>query len=456
MLELPSAPVPARLIAAALSIAFVAAGIVASLSATPVAPVRAAVALTAAEGGPKPSAAPARAKKTKRGRSAKHVAMAKQAKRADTTHAVASPPSVIVAVIDGGVDITHPDLRDHLWQNKAEVPGNGVDDDGNGIVDDVNGASFTTHTGDVHDDTGHGTHVSGIILQTDPSAKIMALKAGNGHFVDVPAATAAIYYAVDHGARVINLSWAFPSGDGTLAQALQYAHDHGVLVAAAAGNFGHSNDVIPTFPASYSSDTLVAVAATCDGQTLASFSNYGKLSVTIAAPGCDIRSTVPGGGYALMTGTSMAAPEVAGAAALLLERDPSAHATDIEHALLGGAQPQPGFADSVSTGATLNVGGALVALAAPDRTAPSAFRLGSPAASFATTRDPSYYYQDVTFSWSPSSDSALAGYKVVVDGAAVAATSLGQTSVTAKIPPGSHTWQVVAFDRSGNQTVAAG
>ena len=362
---------------------------------------------------------------------------------------------MIVAVIDGGVDVTHPALAGHLWVNPNEIAGNGIDDDNDGVVDDVNGANLVKSDADLHDDTGHGTHVSGIVLQADPTARIMALKAGSGHFVDIGAAAAAIRYAVDHGARVINLSWAFQTGAGYLADALDYAGAHDVLVVAAAGNFSFDNDLIPTYPASYSSDTLVAVAATCDGQTIAPFSDFGKLSVSIAAPGCDVRSTVPGG-YAQMSGTSMAAPAVAGAAALLLERYPKLHAVQLKSALLGGAQPEPALTDSVEAGAALSVNGSLAAAAFPDRTPPSAFASLSPGRTFVTQRDPSYYYQEVTFTWAASSDASLAGYRIVVDGRAVAAVGPSETSTTLKIAPGSHTWSTVAFDRTGNETSSAG
>jgi subtilisin family serine protease len=377
-------------------------------------------------------------------------------KAAKVVQAAASPPGVIVAVIDGGVDITHPALAGHLWANPGEVAGNGLDDDHDGVVDDVNGANFATLGSDLHDDTGHGTHVSGIVLQADPNARIMPLKAGSGHFIDIAAAATAIRYAVDHGARVINLSWAFQSGAGFLADALEYARAHDVLVVAAAGNFSFDNDLIPTYPASYSSDTLVSVAATCDGQTVAPFSDFGKLSVSIAAPGCDVRSSVPGGGYALMSGTSMAAPAVAGAAAALLERYPKLHAVQLKDALLGGAQPEPALADSVVAGAALDLDGSLAAAASPDRSPPSAFASLAPSRVFVTERDPSYYYQEVTFSWTPSGDASLAGYTIVVDGQPVAAVGPTTRSATIKIAPGSHTWSALAFDRSGNETASTG
>jgi subtilisin family serine protease len=364
-------------------------------------------------------------------------------------------PAPIVAVIDSGVDVTHPALRDHLWVNPGEIPGNGVDDDHNGIVDDVNGVNLVAGNADLADDVGHGTHVAGIIAQTDPAAQIMVLKAGSGGLIDLGAATAGINYAVAHGARVINLSWATLSYDAALAQAIHSAIEHGVLVVAAAGNFGFDTDVRPVYPGSYGEPGLLSVAATCDGRTAASFSDFGKVGVELAAPGCGISSTLPGGGYGGLTGTSMAAPAVSGTAALLLGQRPQSTPAELERSILGGATPDPGLAASVSTGATLSVSGALAALAAPDRTPPAAFRPVAPAASFTTERDPSYYYQSVTFTWSPSSDDALAGYRVVLDGHPIGVAP-SATSVTTRVAPGPHTWSVVAYDRSGNETVAAG
>jgi subtilisin family serine protease len=378
----------------------------------------------------------------------------KRASRSAPVAAKAAAPSPIVAVIDSGVDVTHPALRDHLWVNPGEVPGNGVDDDHDGFVDDVNGANLTAGNGDLGDDIGHGTHVAGIVLQTDPAARIMALKAGSGGTIDLGAATAAINYAVSHGARVINLSWATFSDDAALAQAIRSAVEHDVLVVAAAGNFGFDTDVRAVYPASYGEAGLLSVAATCDGHSAASFSNFGKVSVGLAAPGCGISSTLPGGGYGALSGTSMAAPAVSGTAALLLSQRPQSSAQDLERSILGGAVPDAGLAASVSSGATLSVSGALAALAAPDRTAPAAFNAVAPAAAFTTERDPSYYYQPVTFTWTASSDQALAGYRVLLDGHPIGAPP-SATSVTARVAPGAHTWTVVAYDRSGNETVAA-
>jgi subtilisin family serine protease len=382
------------------------------------------------------------------------VAAKEHVKRTARGAQAAPSPPVVVAVIDGGVDVSHPDLQGKLWVNPGEIAGNGVDDDGDGFVDDVNGANLVSHDGNVTDESGHGTHVAGIVTHYDPSVRIMALKAGHGEWIDIPAATQAVDYAVAHGARVINLSWAFLSSDPGLAQALARAEQHGVLVVVAAGNFGFDSSLRPVYPASYSSDALLAVAATCDGQALASFSNFSKLAVSLAAPGCDIVSSLPGAARGPLSGTSMAAPAVAGTAALLLERRPHAGVRELAHALLGGARPAGPLASMVSTGASLDVTGALQALTTPDTTAPAAFSQISPAASFATDRDPSYYYENVAFSWTPSSDTALAGYRVVVDGAPLAAVDGSATSITAKVPPGQHTWSVIAYDRSGNETIS--
>jgi subtilisin family serine protease len=287
----------------------------------------------------------------------------------------------------------------------------------------------------------------------DPRAKIMALKIDDGGWMDLGAAAAAIRYAADHGARVINLSWGNRLDSPDVEQAIAYAGRRGVLTVVAAGNLGVSNDLVPTYPASSPLDTVISVAATCDGNSLAWFSDYGKLSVDIAAAGCEIVSTAPGGGYIARTGTSMAAPEVAGAAASLFSEHPGATPLEIKKALLAGARPESALDQSVSCGGVLDVGGAERALAAPDRTTPSSFALLAPAVHF-TAVHTNLYYDRITFSWSPSADSFLAGYRLVLDGAPLAAVGTSSTSVTYPVVPGEHRWEVVAYDRSGNETVA--
>ena len=210
--------------------------------------------------------------------------------------------NVIVAVVDSGVDINHPDLQTNIWTNPGETPGNGVDDDGNGYIDDINGWDFYIDDNDPRDANGHGTHVAGTIAAVGDnatgvtgvswSAKIMVLRFldawGNGTTAN---AIAAIEYAAAMGADVINNSW----GSGGFSTSLKTAIDAAeAVVVCAAGNSGRNNDSIPFYPSSYNSANIVAVAASDQDDTLAWFSNYGANSVDVAAPGTNIYSASPG------------------------------------------------------------------------------------------------------------------------------------------------------------------
>ncbi|MGD9045898.1 MAG: S8 family serine peptidase, partial [Desulfobacterales bacterium] len=209
---------------------------------------------------------------------------------------------VVVAVIDSGVDVNHPDLAANIWTNPGEIAGNGDDDDGNGYVDDVNGWDFYIDDNDPRDANGHGTHVAGTIAAVGDntagiagvswSAKIMVLRFldawGSGSTAN---AIAAIEYANDMGADVINNSW----GGGLPSQALRDAIAvSDAVVVCAAGNTANNNDSSPFYPASYSSANIIAVAASDQNDTLAYFSNYGANSVDVAAPGTNIYSAAPG------------------------------------------------------------------------------------------------------------------------------------------------------------------
>lgn len=254
---------------------------------------------------------------------------------------VTGTAKLIIAVVDSGLQLDHPDLIAQRWINVAEIPGNYADDDGNGKVDDVNGWHFyhnytssgymPAENADVRDDYGHGTHVAGIaaaaanngvgITGLAPGARVMPIKVldqyGNGWYSDI---ALGITYAADNGARVINLSLGGTEDSQTLRAAVDYARDRGALVVAATGNTGGA----VLYPAAY--DPVLAVAATDQADHVAYFSNRGP-QVDIAAPGVDIYSTWPWvTGYFTKSGTSMATPHVSGLAALVWTIQPDASA----------------------------------------------------------------------------------------------------------------------------------
>ena len=245
---------------------------------------------------------------------------------------------VVVAVIDTGVDYTHNDLKSNMWTNPGEIAGNGADDDGNGYIDDVHGINLIdpNRQGDPMDDHGHGTHVSGIIAMSPGNgggvgiaygAKIMAVKAGqsNGSFASTDIAKA-IQYASSNGADVINMSFGGTGKSILVEAALEDAFGTCALIAAAGNDGIPTNDAYPIYfptediyPAGYS--YVLGVMAS-SGDSLASFSNWDFLEYVnceyeMAAPGVEITSTLPGNRYAKWSGTSMAAPVVSAAAAII-------------------------------------------------------------------------------------------------------------------------------------------
>lgn len=245
----------------------------------------------------------------------------------------------VVAVIDTGVDYNHPDLVDNMWVNTAEIPGNGLDDDNNGYVDDVHGMNAVGTEGDPMDDNGHGSHCAGTIGGRGNNGKgvagvtwrtkIMALKfLGANGSGSLAGAIEAIQYMVmmkNRGVnvRVSNNSWGGGGFSQGLEDAIHAADDAGIIFVAAAGNSANNNDANPGYPSSYDVPSVVGVAAIDSNHNLASFSNYGATSVDIAAPGVGILSTYKNGGYATLSGTSMATPHVSGLLALLSTANPS-------------------------------------------------------------------------------------------------------------------------------------
>lgn len=276
--------------------------------------------------------------------------------------------ATIVAVIDTGVDVTHPDLAANIWRNPREIAGNGRDDDGNGYVDDVTGWNFAENNPNVADSSGHGTHAAGIIgavgnngqgvVGVDWRTRIMPLRfmsGSSGGFTSD--AVRAIDYAVANGARVINQSWGGGPYDAALAAATQRAQAAGVVIVSAAGNYATNTDTSPFYPAAYTVqyDNVVSVAASTPTDQLAAFSNFGRTSVTLAAPGQWITSTAPGGGYVERSGTSMAAPFVAGAVSLLWDAHPDWSYRQVLDKVKTSVDVLPGFAGKVATGGRINL-----------------------------------------------------------------------------------------------------
>lgn len=368
----------------------------------------------------------------------------------------------VVAVLDGGVNAANPDLASSLWTNAAEIAGNGVDDDNNGFVDDVNGADWVERDGNPNDTGGHGSHVAGTIAAAAgnnfatsgvaPGARLMPLRFldanGAGTVAD---AIAGVDYAIAHHADVINASWGGPDFSPPLRDAFARAGAAGITVVAAAGNDGVSNDSSPTYPAAFNLPNLISVAASDRRDKLASFSNYGS-SIDVAAPGVEIVST-EGATTGYMSGTSMAAPHVAGIAALARGFRPGLSPALVIASIEAGARTNNSLAGKVRTSGiadaagTLNALGAGIAIAEAG-SAPGYFKLRKPGKHVKIHGKRGI----VRFSWSKSSDSDLIGYEVVVNGKVRA--QVKGTHARIKVPAGKLRWSVVAIDAEGNTTTA--
>ncbi len=258
---------------------------------------------------------------------------------------------VLVAVVDTGTSLQHPDLMKQIFQNPKEIAGNEKDDDQNGFIDDVMGWNFEGKDSNAEDDFNHGSHVSGIIGATQnnglgisgisPKVKILPvrwMKNGSGYGED---AIAAIHYAVKMGARVINASWGGIGYSKALEEAVREAESQGVLFVASAGNGHSNNDEKPRHPANLRFSNVISVASVDENDHLEKYSNFGAKMVELAAPGKEIVSTMMNRQYGAMSGTSMAAAEVSGVAALLLTINPKLTGQDIKRILMQTVQPVP-------------------------------------------------------------------------------------------------------------------
>lgn len=286
-------------------------------------------------------------------------------------HATGSE-EIVVAVIDSGIDYTHPDLVDNLWHNSGEIPGNGIDDDGNGYVDDVYGINVLNRTGNPYDQNGHGTHVAGIIgargnngigvSGVNWNVRLMAVRFLDAYGTgSVSGAIEAIDYVIMMRQRGVNVrlsnnSWGGGAHSQPLLNAIERARNAGVLFVAAAGNEASNIDATPSYPSAYPSSNIVSVAAIDAHGNLAPFSNYGALHVDIAAPGVGILSTYPANRYVTLNGTSMAAPHVTGALALLLSLDPTLSNEALLTRLYESAVDSAALHGLVRTGRRLHLG----------------------------------------------------------------------------------------------------
>jgi subtilisin family serine protease len=274
---------------------------------------------------------------------------------------------IVIALVDTGVEYTHPDLAANIWKNTGEIANNRIDDDKNGYIDDVNGWNFVSKNNNPMDDNGHGTHCAGTIAAVGNNnigitgvcwnAKIMPLKflsaSGSGYVSD---AISAILYANKMGAGVISNSW----GGSQYSQALKDAIDiSSAVVVCASGNSGVNTDNNPQYPSAYTSSNIISVAATDSKDNLASFSNYGVYSVDVGAPGVRIRSTYKNGQYQYLSGTSMATPHVSGVAALLKVVNPGMSNIQIRNRILGSVDKVSSLSGKVSSGGRLNAAKAM-------------------------------------------------------------------------------------------------
>jgi thermitase len=261
---------------------------------------------------------------------------------------------IIVAVIDTGIDATHPDLKDNLWHK----PGT-----------DEYGYDFVLNKKNPVDVNGHGSHIAGIIGATSmghhgvigvsPHVSIMPLR----YFADEATATdtvantvKAVDYAIENGARIINYSSEGKGFNVAEYRALERASKKGILVVVAAGNSGENNDTAdsPTYPASYDLPNIIAVAATNIHNEVLPISNYGATKVHVAAPGESIFSTMPKGRYGYNTGTSQATAFVSGVAALLLSENPSLKVADLKRIIMNSVDKSDKLKNKVASGGRLN------------------------------------------------------------------------------------------------------
>ncbi len=285
---------------------------------------------------------------------------------------------VVIGVVDGMVDVTHSQLSDNIAINTGEIPNNGIDDDHNGFIDDYKGIQVNPGINDPLVNR-HGTHVTGTIVANQalgpvsgiaPKAKVLPAQfIGNDGGGSIGDAIIALNYVSSRNVKIINMSWGLDAciKMPNLQSTLQQLSNKGILLVTAAGNgdsrgIGINMDITPSYPSAYNFLNQINVAASTSTNFLVGFSNYGRKNVHVAAPGVGIYSTVPNNQIETMSGTSMAAPMVSGAAALIWSAYPSARAAQVKKALIQSVDRNPSAVLEVSSGGVINVESALAAL----------------------------------------------------------------------------------------------
>ena len=377
-----------------------------------------------------------------------------------------SGAGVLVAVLDTGIQLNHPDLAANVWTNPGEVAGNGLDDDANGIIDDVHGANMLDRSANVADDNDHGTHGAGIIAARAGNGiggaglahdtKILPVKVLNANMGgDTDTLARGIRYAVDEGAKILSVSI---NGDGStpsLEAAVRYAGEKGAIVVASAGNNARNTDLLPSFPASLSDPAILSVAAADSDGRLWNRSNTGLLSVDLAAPGVSIVSTARGSSFHARTGTSSAAPFVAGSLALLAAARPDLTMSALRAAIVDTTRRS-------NLTASLLVGGFLDVGAAMHRLRPgTAWKSGAASATSDAptlrlrTKSTTRAGARATLRWNATGADTVTRWRVSLDGRVIKTVRAADARTSQRITrAGRHKWRVVGFNDNAKKVVA--
>ena len=386
-----------------------------------------------------------------------------------------SAAGLIVGVIDTGIRYTHEDLRGNMWKNPGETgldnkgrnkATNGVDDDVDGYIDDVHGINAFTHSGDPLDDYGHGTHVAAILGASGNNnvgvagvawqVQLMALKSHDATGIGtISTAIECMDYARAHGARIINASWgAYGFTSQALRDAITNLRDAGIIFVAACGNSAGDNDANPLYPASYDYNNIIAVAASTRTDAAASFTNWGRTTVDLAAPGASVFSAWNGSDtdYRYLDGTSMAAPQVSGTAALIWAQSPTLTYQQVINLILNNSDPVPAFAGKTVTGGRLNLAQALAATVLLGDPTPPIISMSRPQLG-STVKG-----RTVTVQATASDNVGVAGVQFTLDGKnlgpELTAAPYTWTWDTTTVANGPHMVGARARDAAGNKTTA--